>query len=351
MGSFSFSGKIVCLIIMTVLITSISLLIPAYYQLGSKGDGVGGFMMTMILVSGFIAALLGGAGFFLAKSLTKPIRKVTETLRESFEQISSASGQVSVSSQHLAKNSCDQASSLEHISGAMQEISQLTDRNIKNVDEVTKSGEITAQGMKKSNQSLKKTSECMKLIAADGEQTSKIVRTIDEIAFQINLLALNAAVEAARAGEAGTGFAVVAEEVRNLALRSTAATKDTETLINQTMQHIREGSELVTQAMNDFYQMGQDAKKTTAFINEINVSSKDQALSIIRVNESVRQMNDLTQHTAASAEESASASEEMSAQAENMKAVIDELIYLVGQDNSSYHRFEDAKLLPMDEAC
>lgn len=351
MGSFSFSGKIVCLIIMTVLITSISLLIPAYYQLGSKGDGVGGFMMTMILVSGFIAALLGGAGFFLAKSLTKPIRKVTETLRESFEQISSASGQVSVSSQHLAKNSCDQASSLEHISGAMQEISQLTDRNIKNVDEVTKSGEITAQGMKKSNQSLKKTSECMKLIAADGEQTSKIVRTIDEIAFQINLLALNAAVEAARAGEAGTGFAVVAEEVRNLALRSTAATKDTETLINQTMQHIREGSELVTQAMNDFYQMGQDAKKTTGFINEINVSSKDQALSIVRINESVRQMNDLTQHTAASAEESASASEEMSAQAENMKAVIDELIYLVGQDNSNYHRFEDAKLLPMDEAC
>ena len=117
------------------------------------------------------------------------------------------------------------------------------------------------------------------------------------------------------------------------------------------MQHIREGSELVSQAMNDFYQMGQDAKKTTAFINEINVSSKDQALSIIRVNESVRQMNDLTQHTAASAEESASASEEMSAQAENMKAVFDELIYLVGQDNSSYHRFEDAKLLSMDEAC
>jgi methyl-accepting chemotaxis protein len=193
----------------------------------------------------------------------------------------------------------------------------------------------------------------MKLIAADGEQTSKIVRTIDEIAFQINLLALNAAVEAARAGEAGTGFAVVAEEVRNLALRSTAATKDTEVLINQTMQHIREGSELVAQAMGDFYQMGQDAKKTTAFINEINISSKDQALSIIRVNDSVRQMNDLTQQTASSAEESASASEEMTAQAENMKGVIEELIYLVGQGNSNsdYSHLQDAKLLAMDESC
>ena len=99
----SFSGKIVVLIVITVLITSISLLIPAYYQLGSKTDGAGGFMTTMILVSAVIAAALGGAGFFLAKTLTKPIRKVTETLRESFEQISSASGQVSVSSQHLAR--------------------------------------------------------------------------------------------------------------------------------------------------------------------------------------------------------------------------------------------------------
>ncbi len=347
--NISFSGRIVFLIVMTVIVTSAALLIPAYYQLIKKVDS-GSFITTMIMISIGLAAVLGGAGIFFARTLTNPIRNVTEMLRESFEQISSASGQVSESSQHLAKNSCEQASSLEHISGSMGEISQLTDRNIKNVEEVTKSGEITALGMKKSNQSLKKTSECMKLIAADGEQTSKIVRTIDEIAFQINLLALKAAVEAARAGEAGTGFAVVAEEVRNLALRSTAATKDTETLINQTMQHIREGSELVGQAMQDFYQMGQDAKKTTAFINEINISSKDQALSIIKVNDAVRQMNDLTQQTAASAEESASASEEMTAQAENMKSVINELVYLVGQGSSNGLPDLDMKLLPMDEA-
>jgi methyl-accepting chemotaxis protein len=348
--SISFSGKIACLIVATVLISSMSLVIPAYYQLTNKSD-IGSFMMTMAMVSAAVTAVMGGTGIFFSRAFTKPIRKASETLRESFEQISSASGQVSTSSQHLAKNSCDQASSLEHITSSMQEISQLTDRNIKNVEEVTRSGEITAQGMKKSSQSLKKMNECMKVIAADGEQTSKIVKTIDEIAFQINLLALNAAVEAARAGEAGTGFAVVAEEVRNLALRSTAATKDTETLIHQTMQHIKEGSELVNQAMDDFYQMGQDARKTTAFINEINISSRDQALSIIRVNDSVKQMNDLTQQTAASAEESASASEEMNAQAENMKSVIDELVYLVGRDNGeSYSRLEGRQLLPMDEA-
>lgn len=347
----SFTGKVVFLVLTTVLVTSTSLLITAYCQLSGKVDNLGSFMTAMVIISAVMAAVLGGAGLFLARILTNPIRKVTEMLRESFEQISSASGQVSESSQHLAKNSCNQASSLEHISGSMKEISKLTDKNIKNVEEVTKSGEITAQGMKKSNQSLKKTSECMKLIAADGEQTSKIVRTIDEIAFQINLLALNAAVEAARAGEAGTGFAVVAEEVRNLALRSTAATKDTEILINQTMQHIREGSELVGQAMEDFYQMGQDAKKTTAFINEINISSKDQALSIVQVNESVRQMNDLTQQTAASAEESASAAEEMTAQAENMKSVIDELVYLVGRGSpNGYPGPGGRKLLPVDES-
>ncbi len=305
------------------------------------------------MVWGFLAAslIIGSAmvvaGLLIARSITRPIRKVSNLLNESFDQIASASSQVSAASQHLAEGASQQASSLDHITASMKEISELTDKSIENVNEVTRSGEVTAQGMKKSNKSLKSTTECMKQIADDGEKTAKIVKTIDEIAFQINLLALNAAVEAARAGEAGAGFAVVAEEVRNLAQRSAAAAKDTETLLGETLKHIHEGSGLVAKAVEDFYQMGEDAKKTTIYINEINRSSREQAKSIVRVDEAVRNMNQITQQTASSAEESASASEEMNAQSENMKSVIAELVTLVGHRNGSNGKAQRRFLLPL----
>lgn len=160
------------------------------------------------------------------------------------------------------------------------------------------------------------------------------MKTTDEIAFQINLLALNAAVEAARAGEAGAGFAVVAEEVRNLAIRSAEAARNTAVMIGDTLKHIQEGTELVSKTMEEFKRMGNDGKKVTSFLNEINTATGEQARGIDEINVGVQQMDKVTQQNAANAEESASASEEMSAQAEGLKEIMNELISMVGANGN-----------------
>jgi len=150
---------------------------------------------------------------------------------------------------------------LEESSSSLEEISAMTRQNANNTKEAARLVDISRESMKKSHKSLKSTSECMDRISADGEKTAKIIKSIDEIAFQTNLLALNAAVESARAGEAGAGFAVVADEVRNLAMRAAGAAKDTENLIGSTLKHIQEGIKLIASTMEEFYQMGDDAKR------------------------------------------------------------------------------------------
>jgi methyl-accepting chemotaxis protein len=166
--------------------------------------------------------------------------------------------------------------------------------------------------------------------ASSLEETSKIIKTIDEIAFQTNLLALNAAVEAARAGEAGAGFAVVAEEVRNLAMRSAEAAKGTANLIEGTVKKIKDGSDLVTATNKAFTEVATSASKVGELVSEIAAASNEQAQGIEQVNKAVTEMDKVTQQNAANAEESASASEEMSAQAEQMRGIVGELIAIVG---------------------
>jgi methyl-accepting chemotaxis protein len=172
----------------------------------------------------------------------------------------------------------------------------------------------------------------MKRIGAAGEQAAKVIKTSDEIAFQINLLALNAAVEAARAGEAGAGFAVVAEEVRNLATRSAEAARNTEQIIGAMSGHIQEGASLVSRTLEQFYSMGDEGKKTNALIKEINAASGEQAQGIVQINQAIAELDKVTQQAASGAEESASAAEELSAQAQQMSMHIGEVPWLFGID-------------------
>jgi methyl-accepting chemotaxis protein len=170
----------------------------------------------------------------------------------------------------------------------------------------------------------------MEEISKASEETSKIIKTIDEIAFQTNLLALNAAVEAARAGEAGAGFAVVADEVRNLAMRAADAAKNTAELIEGTVKKVKDGSELVTSTNDAFTEVAQSSSKVGELVGEIAAASSEQAQGIEQVNKAMGEMDKVVQGAAANAEESASASEELNAQAEQMKGIVHNLARIVG---------------------
>jgi methyl-accepting chemotaxis protein len=178
----------------------------------------------------------------------------------------------------------------------------------------------------------------MEEISKAGDETSKIIKTIDEIAFQTNLLALNAAVEAARAGEAGAGFAVVADEVRNLAMRAADAAKNTAELIEGTLKRVKDGSALVNTTNGAFAEVADRTAKVGELVSEIAAASNEQAQGIDQVNTAVAEMDKVVQQNAASAEESASASEEMSAQAEQMKGMVGELVALVGGSGNGAKR-------------
>jgi len=305
-------------------------------------------IMTVLLVAGMAVGLL--LAFVIARSIAKTLHRAIAHLSENSEQVASASNQISSASQQLAEGSSEQAGSLEEMAASMEEIAAMAKQNAVNAAEAVNVGKVTADSMASSHKSLKMTNESMKSISDHGEKTAKIVKTIDEIAFQINLLALNAAVEAARAGEAGAGFAVVAEEVRTLALRSAEAARDTADLIGSMLNHIEDGATTVTQTMEEFYRMGEDGKKVTTFLHEINAASNEQSSGIEQVSIGVHQMEKITQQTAANAEESASAAEEMSAQAQNMKDVVGELVLLAGGKNDSQDGTRDT-MIPKSETA
>ena len=170
----------------------------------------------------------------------------------------------------------------------------------------------------------------MEKISNASQETSKIIKSIDEVAFQTNLLALNAAVEAARAGEAGSGFAVVAGEVKNLAMRSADAAKNTSSLIEDTVQEVCSGVEIVSQVNKTFINFGRDTLKINDLVTEISQASNDQANGIEQISKAISEIDNVTRQTADYARESASASEDMSLQAKNLKYLVDNFTVIIG---------------------
>jgi methyl-accepting chemotaxis protein len=274
-------------------------------------------------------------GFLLTRAITLPINRVVIGMSEGSEHVASASTQVASASQSLAEGASEQASALEETSASLEELSSMTQRTLDNADTLNKSGDITFGLMKSTHKALKETDTSMKRIGESSEKASKVVKASDEIAFQINLLALNAAVEAARAGEAGSGFAVVAEEVRNLAKKSAEAAKNTETIIGEMSMLIDDGMSLVNKTLESFYAMGDEGKKTNSMIKEIHQASQEQMQGIQQIATAVNSMDKVTQATAANAEESASAADGLKTQAQQMKSFVGELIAVIGSGNGS----------------
>jgi methyl-accepting chemotaxis protein len=284
-------------------------------------------ILISLLIIGFIMAAVGWS---LARSTVRPVYRTTEFLNKTAEEVTSAANQIAVSSQSLAEGASEQASSLEETSASLEEMSSMTKRNAENSNQAKAMMAQTRQIVEKVDSHMNRMAGAIAEITKTSEETGKIIKTIDEIAFQTNLLALNAAVEAARAGEAGAGFAVVANEVRSLALRAAEAARNTNGLIENTLKAVKQGNELTSATQEAFRENVEIAGKVGQLIDEIASASQEQAQGITQINVAVSEMDKVTQQTAATAEESASASEELTAQAAQMKGAVGDLAVVIG---------------------
>jgi len=285
---------------------------------------------TVMLVGLGVATVVGILmAIFIIRSITGPVRRISDTLATGADQTASAAGQVSAASQSLAQGASEQAAALEETSSSLEEISSMTKKNADSAQQASALSAEAKTAADKGNQAMQKMSTAINDIQKSAGETAKIIKVIDEIAFQTNLLALNAAVEAARAGEAGKGFAVVAEEVRNLAMRSAEAAKNTSAMIEESVNNARNGVTITQEVAKNLEEITTAAAKVNALVNEINAASQEQTTGLDQVNKAVGEMDKVTQSNAATAEESAGASEELSSQAEQMRGIVGELIVLV----------------------
>ncbi len=281
----------------------------------------------LLLFSVVAGALLA---FVIVRSVNGALTRAIAELSEGAEQVASAASQVSSSSQSLAQGSSEQAASLEETSASSEEINSMSRKNAENSRGAADLVSQSQQKFVETNRSLEQMVVAMSEIKGSSDKISKIIKTIDEIAFQTNILALNAAVEAARAGEAGMGFAVVADEVRNLAQRCAQAAKDTASLIEESIAKSNDGKTKVDQVAVAMQTITEESAQVKTLVDEVNLGSQEQARGIEQIGKAIAQMEQVTQKTAANAEESASAAEELTAQSETLKDVVERLNAMVG---------------------
>ncbi|MCD6506361.1 methyl-accepting chemotaxis protein, partial [Candidatus Poribacteria bacterium] len=261
----------------------------------------------------------------LKNSLNTAMDNLEEFVRQvaaAAEQVAAAAEQVSSGSQALSQSTTEQASAVEEVSSSLQELVSMATQNADSAKEGKSMTDSARASIADGVESMRELSQAIERIKSSADETSKIIKTIDEIAFQTNLLALNAAVEAARAGEAGKGFAVVAEEVRNLAMRSAEAAKETARLIEEAANNADAGVEANQKVVKIFDEMNQNVEKVSQVMDEIAASSEEQRQGISQIETAVNQINQAVQQNAASSEESASAAEELSSQAEELKGMV-----------------------------
>ena len=300
-------------------------------------------VVNLVLLVGGVAVLMALL-ILIVRSVVGPITRISGGLDAGADQVASASSEVAMTSQSLADGAAQQASAIEETSSSLEEMSSMTKRNAENAVAAKSLMAETRAIVSKVNDRMTDMASAIQEVTKTSEETSKIVRTIDEIAFQTNLLALNAAVEAARAGEAGAGFAVVAEEVRNLAMRAADAAKNTTVLIENTIKVVRKSNELTTQTQEIFKENVEIAGKVGSLVDEIATASQEQSQGIDQINKAVSAMDKVVQDTAASAEESAAAAEELSSQAATMKGMVLDMSSLVLGGNTGAVVTRDAVL-------
>ncbi|GAA0178112.1 hypothetical protein SH2C18_12210 [Clostridium sediminicola] len=251
------------------------------------------------------------------------LNQVLSDINNAADQVATGSSQVSDSSIALSQGATEQASSIEQLTASIEEIASQTKQNAQNANDAKEITETAKDNVSQGNKQMYNMLESMSVINESSNNISKIIKVIDEIAFQTNILALNAAVEAARAGEHGKGFAVVAEEVRNLAVRSANAAKEITVMIEDSIKKIGDGAQIAMSTAESLHGIVEDIDKAATLVGNIAVASNEQAIGVNQVNQGINQIANVVQTTSATSEQTASASEELSSQAQMLKNQVD----------------------------
>jgi len=303
--------------------TLLSIRVSAFHH--SRLLSFSGIGATFVLVVGMI--------WFLARRINFQLSAISRHLHASSEDVAGAAGQVSSAGQTLAEGASEQASSLEETSASLEEMASMTRRNTETARRANDIAKEARAAVEKGVSEIEMMSGAMKGIKESNDDIAKIIKTIDEIAFQTNILALNAAVEAARAGEAGLGFAVVADEVRNLAQRCAVAAKETTGKIEGAITRTGKGVETGRTVAKALEEIMAKVRQVDELVGEVAVASREQTEGITQINIAMSQMDTVTQSNAAAAEESAAAAQELHSQADAMKESVAELLQLVGSNS------------------
>lgn len=287
--------------------------------------------LSTIIISQYIA-------WWVSENISKSVTNVLTDLSQTSDNLSSLSNGLTANSHKLAEGSSEQAASIQETSSTLEESSSMVHQTTQN----TKEAEILARKAKeaadKGNSEMGVMLEAMQELKRSSGEISKIIKVIDEIAFQTNILSLNAAVEAARAGDAGKGFAVVAEEVRNLAQRSAQAAKDTATIIESNIDLSEKCLAITDQVNNSLTEITDESSKVSELLSEISTASQEQEIGISQINQAISQMEHVLQANATTAQESATSADALSSCSDTVKGImqsLSNLIYGVGKIHSN----------------
>ena len=301
--------------------------------IGSR-RGVVVSLAVSLLASILIGWLIGGG-------VARRLSALADALGRGADEVSGAASQLSRNSQSLAEGSSQQAASLEETSASLEEMASMIKRNAEDAGNAKTLSNATRGAAETGVADMKEMSRAMHGIKASSDNITRIIKTIDEIAFQTNILALNAAVEAARAGEAGMGFAVVADEVRNLAQRCAQAARETTEKIEESTHTSESGVQISNKVAKSLDEIVAKARQVDEFTAQIAHACHEQSQGISQVNTAVTEMDHVTQATAANAEETASAAEELNSQALTLQHSVQQLLALAGQPSGAAAKRSD----------